>query len=481
MFPFQWEVKASKNDLFSSRIDLSNITYEMSGCWLRKTDINGFVNGEDWYNEHNYFYGFTHKVLYDNGDDDSLLRHFERIEPKENHVVYSIECCGRVYDLEVKSINLDIYSTGVGVLSFFLFNNNYTALEDILNINQFGRRIFPPYFASIKSREILAERISIRGLRGAEDCYSDDFSNHAYTDSNRPACFLKKLINDVATNIEIEPVIDDRMFVQCLYKNDEWADKMARSDGETGFLMSEPWYDFVFVDLNGKNLTCGNDEMRKSLVRKSTYDRWKDRGTLYGVTRFSMVCLTRSDSDEFVFNYFSTIYARMVELVLVQRASVLRFSDEVTNISNSKDNKSYSENVSSLYREYIRFINQIHFREVSAQDQGIELYKKLYHIMDIGAQSKKLEEEIEEVYSYVSLQESRDTNHTMTILTVFASLLIPMTVIASIFGMNNIWFIGDNNGQTTAWYNHGVWQFGILIGVTAISCLFIWLKINRKR
>jgi len=38
-----------------------------------------------------------------------------------------------------------------------------------------------------------------------------------------------------------------------------------------------------------------------------------------------------------------------------------------------------SKKVSDLYLAYIRFVNKIYFREVTAYEQGIELYDMLRH------------------------------------------------------------------------------------------------------
>lgn len=44
-------------------------------------------------------------------------------------------------------MNINLYATGVGFLSFYLKNEDCTqnSPEDILAINQYGRRIMPPF------------------------------------------------------------------------------------------------------------------------------------------------------------------------------------------------------------------------------------------------------------------------------------------------------------------------------------------------
>ena len=135
----------------------------------------------------------------------------------------------------------------------------------------------------------------------------------------------------------------------------------------------------------------------------------------------------------------------------------------------------FSEKVSSLYKEYIRFVNQIHFREVSAQDQGIELYQKLYDVLNIEKHVDKLDEEIGELYNYVSLREDHKSSSTMSLLTWIATIAVPMTVIAGIFGMNN-----RDLGDKTGFFNDGYVQLAFVFCVTALLTICILIYKNRR-
>jgi len=205
-----------------------------------------------------------------------------------------------------------------------------------------------------------------------------------------------------------------------------------------------------------------------------TYERWQKWCSLYGISRYSMVYLTNTGAEKFapyLFDYFETMYARMAELILVQKASVLRFSAEVTNLSNMEEKRSFSRKVSSLYKEYIRFVNQIHFREISAQDQGIEMYQKLYETMNIEKHVEKLDAEIGELYNYVSLKEDHKSSNTMALLTWIATISVPMTVMAGIFGMNN-----NLLGQSPdIWINHSSVQIAFVLGMTVLFIIGIFI------
>ena len=479
MFPFQWRIKGFDNETFSEQISLRNIDYGVGANWERVSVPHNEEERDGLYNERNYFYEFVHDALYDNGSDSSLIRHYERNEPKHGGVSYVIDCGKNVYGLKVSAINLNLYSTGVGVLSFYLYNENYPEPEHVLRINQTGRRVFPPFIGSLKKRDnprMIADSIEIKGLHGNETGYREDFNRYTNKMSNLPATFITDMIHEVAQNINLKPVIDDRMFIQCWYKNNEWTDQFKGKEYKE-FLNSSQWYEFIFVDdLNG--MSCQNKSMQRKIINKATYERWQEWCSLYGISRYSMMYLTNHDTDKYapyLFSNFETMYARMAELILVQKASVLRFSAEVTNLSNMDTKKGFSGKVSSLYKEYIRFVNQIHFREISAQDQGIEMYQKLYEVMNLETHVEKLDAEIGELYNYVSLSEDRKNNDTMSQLTWIATIAVPMTVMAGIFGMNN-----KELGPNDHWFNYLIVQLGVAVAVTLLVIIGILLTKNRR-
>lgn len=470
MFPFRWHIEEQRAERFGEQIAFRNIKFPtVFDAWERVIEPKTPEEKESLYNEKNYFYEFVHDALYDTGRDDNtnIVRHYERKEPKSQNVFYHIKTFDKEYVLNVDAINLNLYSTGVGVLSFYLYNEKYEDKDDILKINQYGRRVYPPFYKDKTYHSETAHCLFFEGLNGA---YSEDFQQYGTDDANKPASFLRKMVNEVAPNIDIKAVIDDRMYTMSWYKNDEFVQSLCNMTDEE-CSNSDDWYRYVFVDAGEP--TCQNANMKAMLLTNASYKRWQKGPSLYGISRYSFVMLTSCGCPDFLLKYFETEYARMAELILVQKASVLRFSAEVTNISSMEkerqDNK-LADKVRSLYKEYIRFVNQIHFREVSAQDQAIELYDKLYETAKLKEHVEKLDDEIEELFNYVSMQGEKNTNDTMSSLTWLATIFVPATFVAGLFGMNNDVIAEDRI------MNNGILQFVFVFIAIAIVMLLKYKK-----
>lgn len=487
-YPFEWHIKDRENLCFSDQVKFEGIELRPDK-WKRTFEPQSDDEKCLLYSEKNYYYPFVHDILYDNGasyqDGDTdgdvqanadklkkktLILHFEREEPKRGDVYYEITLQGdrkkgkkdKLYRLRVDAMNVNLYATGTGLLSFYLSNEDeeQQTEQDILNINQFGRRIMPPFLGENNITEV-SKCIGIKGL-GSDDSehkrYRQDFSAYAPENTWTPACFITNLLDDLSGNLICNPVIDDRMFVSCWYKNDERAKEFSMNPfaykrGPVKTVgTTEPfnsfWYRFLFVD--GESLTCQDDEMQERLLDEHSYTRWQKWCSLYGATRYSMMFLTSSTAPDHLLRTFETIYARMVELTLVQRASLLRFSKEVENVSHATnlDLAQYSDRVSSIYKEYIHFINQVYFREVTAQEQGIELYDLLQSNLNLKDYVENLDGEIEELHTYVSLKEARARDEKAAKLNKIATWALPASVIAGLFGMNELssnllgdWFV----------------------------------------
>jgi hypothetical protein len=483
IFPFKWENKQTQKESFSDKYQLTKIKEKENSNWINLPNPITSDYETELYNEKNFFYEFVHPILYDEGNrKDPIVLHFERKEAYDNSkLIYEIDVIANhhnLYQLKLKSIGLNIYSTGTGSLVFYLENHDYPEFDDILRINQYGRRIFPPFFGEktgvldTKQKE-LANHIAILGLNGSEHLYFENFERYSEKTKRKPACFIKSLIDDYNDNLDILPVTDDRMHVLCRYENDKMSKSIKGKWLKTeGF--KNDWYRFLFVD-GGNDPMCQNKKMMEKLINDHTFFRWTDYGCLHGISRYSFVYLTSTDAPDYLKTHFRTIYAQMVELSLIQRATILKFSDEVTRLSKLKNEKSkkLTEEITGLYQEYIRFVNQIYFREVTAQEQGIELYNLLQEKMKIAEQVKDLDNEIRELHNYADLLERKEQDQRIVKITILGAIFLPATFLVGLFGINTM----PEHLPDLLFNGKVFWPFwislGVILALTAILIILI--------
>lgn len=550
LFPFRWEfLDAPVSPGIAERFDIkkfdkylgitkndSNHSDSQEGKWKRKPyQLSDHLT----YNEFNYFYDYVREIMYDLGDDllskrsgsENILRHYEYELPKyadqSKKSYYTIAFEAGTFRLEIEDIILNVYNTGIGILSFHLENHDYEKPDDILAINQFGRRIYPPFLSrkehsdgfSTESDELSSYiALSIPGLAAENtlenfSAYNDvdhfkksPFQLPAFITSLFPANTFTPLEKERKggdnCRIQMLPAIDDRMFVISWYGNDKLVKygaefyktyinaRSVNQPSSTYKYETNPWwYKYIFVD--AKNVSCQDDNMLQNLLKTHTYSRWVNWGTLYGASRYSFVALTSSletlkcNDADFLYHHMTTIYYKLVELCLVQRASIIRFSDEITHLTNfakeEQDGK-LVKRVSDLYKHYIQFVNKINFREVTAQEQGIELYDLMREHMKLERDVKDLGAEFEELNSYVSLVQERRRNEQLELLTILGSLIILPSLVAAVFGFSHMpkvrW---DNIGNPNALWHPDVWipvSMMILSALVGLGLYYLirWLQ-----
>lgn len=533
-FPFSWDWKVEKKRKDVAFKGLNSIE---SDKWRKGKAKDDNEELKNLFNELNYFFPFIHKELYEYTDemggmlasvlseeeikkwkDEPRMLHFES---KNSDLKYEIvvkvkedgETRWRKYSLDIDAVNLNFYSTGVGLLSIYTRNKSGFCLQtkersdwnnvekrildrdDVLKINQFGRRVMPPFYNDLEYRSEIAESIRISGT--GIDLY-DDFSDFQKTENNiiKPASWkcskvIAGLLSDFEEHIRYEIVIDDRMFVMAWYKNAtclSWAkndldNSMAGHDAENEG--NNYWYRYLFID--NESATCQNPHMRQDLLKNHSYIRWTGLDSLYGVTRYSFVYLTNAGVPDFLLDYFESIYVRMVELVLMQRATVLKFSERINMISEhdaskSKDRELIQKEVNRLCQDYIVFKNQFYFKEVTAQDQGIEMYDMLQKSLRLEEMVKDLDEDIQELYQYHSILEEQDGNRKAQTLNVILGVFTPAAFVVSLLSYNHFISWGGHSERIKAMMTAfviGIPLMFLLLFIYKIIILPIYNKIRK--
>lgn len=444
------------------------------------------------FNEKQYFYPFVHKALYDDASDNTLLRHYERVIKGEKYIIQVGE---RTYTLDIESINVNLYDFGIGILSVHLQNTDIgqSAPEDILKINQYGRRVMPPFFKDISNnpRVELADRIAI--VQGKECLVEEDFSKFGTEDTWCVGKIISYLLHPLEN---IEPIIDDRMFTLCYYENSEemariaktspYSESFCRNCLNDGASCKDFWYKYVFVD-GGESATCYGDKMYHKLLSEHTYTRWEhpEWGTEYGVSKYSLVALTTETAPSFLLDYFETIYTRLAELILCQRAGLVFFSEIIRDLACilSKPVGEITENdikkSTELSNAYIKFVNDFCYREVTAQDQGVELYSLMKSTLNTDSFESTLREQILQLHNRILdiyNQKSQDSNEKRErysfMLNKLAGAIIPITILASLVGLWQLW------EEEFEWYWVLVFTIGVIAG-GIIGGNLLLLLINR--
>ncbi len=399
----------------------------------------------EYYNEVVYFYPHIRDVLY--GFDENLSVYYEYDLKKDAKSEYIIKIKNdNCYTLEIEDISLRIFNESIGILSFHLNNNDYDYENDILKINDFGRRIFPQFLDKFygvdgTKNAFLANEIEI--VLNNKSVVRSDFENFEKKIKNIEIKNISKALIpefiEYFTGKDIELIIDDRMFVLSVYLdfNEKVINRLRKyENGKYGYIDDDWWYKYVFVD--GKSKTCQSKIMCPKLIEKSTYDRWVEWGTLWGISRYSFVGISNWD---LMMTHTKTMYYQMMTLLLMYRAMIVHFSNEVQNIVemiNSKDEnlKIIKEKSKKIYGKYLQFLNGFYFQEVTPQEQGIELYNKAMEIMGIEKYVRDFDEEISELDNYISMVVEQERNDELDLLTKIATIFVPISFLASIFGMN---------------------------------------------
>jgi hypothetical protein len=411
------------------------------------------------YNEYTYFHPYVRKVLFNDEEDQNLISRYYEYSKQEGE--YIIDVKGKSYRLKLDGIALRHFKNDVGILSFHLINDRYENFEDILNINDFGRRLFPQFLGDgslveATKNQLLPCRLGLRLRKEDEETYDEYMESFEYYASlknvaekpHRLPCFIKAMLEEAyGKNYEdkVEPILDDRMYTLCHLMDDTLSRRLKKSYENDG-----DWYRYIFVD--GGDLTCQNEKMLRDLIAKSTYDRWSGYGTLFGITRYSLMLLTADDwfGRNFLNRHMRTIYYQMATLLLAYRAMILNFSDRVTEAKKDEEaekKKKKKKKIRDLFDDYLEFENRIYFKEVTAQEQGIEMFDMARKWMRLDTHLADLDHDIEQLHDYAAMKNEEQRNDRLELISKLGAIFLPPSLMAGLYGMNIINF----DDQNLAW------------------------------
>ena len=124
-----------------------------------------------------------------------------------------------------------------------------------------------------------------------------------------------------------------------------------------------------------------------------------------------------------------TQYTRLACFALVQRASLIKFQADAAllsaHIKNPKKKISIQNIIAlnKLQERFVAFQSQLDLFEVTAQEQGCELYGMLREFLFVGKQREALQNQLDALYSAANTTLDTDFNKWATILAVIALFL----------------------------------------------------------
>lgn len=325
--------------------------------------------------------------------------------------------------LPVNGIRLKLFTTGVGIIVFEL--ENYTCPDEKLinRINEFGRRVFAPYLDPDNRCSVCADEISLVYPKGKVAARISGRAPEKNSDVRvmEPILFLLRGEEYSATTnpspskkeFYIEPIIDDRMFVACAWNSDTFVKEMSEQvEGEYAYLAdaknkapdaddsaARRLYELMFVD--GTGTSCYSRTMLHDMLTEHIYHRWIECGTITGITEFSMITVTNFFPG---ITSFLMMYIEMAIVVLAQRASLLAFDRQISNCARGK------RRIEQLHQSYILFQSKMLLRELTPQQQGIEMYDLLKKNLFIDKEESDLEDQIESLFALENSISERSDN-----------------------------------------------------------------------
>jgi len=495
-FPFLWATNSKK-------ANRKNFAMCLSEHWkpdILSPDKISDANFIENYNTYHYFNQAAQNAIYSNkqkddvvwnyrydassGTDKSWLESQKSFDNQAQYVI-TVRCPnsddeGEEYALKINGIRLKLFNTGVGILIFELENYNYARTADINKINDFGRRVYPPFCAGINlasgNKDENASDVSLRPKQ-MECSLSADKISLTYGDKINISGNLKKKSDDFRettliypiqqlftkgkytvttskrqaskTTFYIEPIIDDRMFTACYYINGTLIEGMRKwCDGDYAYVceatdkplgqensdnkkkspenynFASILYELVYVD--GDGITCHSRKLLKEMLnKKHIYDRWLESGSITGISEYSMITVTNS-TEEYLANIFLTEYVELMVLALAQRASLLNFERRISNCALNKGN------IRNIHNSFILFQSQLLLLEVTPQQQGIELYQMLLDNMFIKEQTECLEKQVTSLFTQKTFKNEVSENFILFCIALL-SVAEPLWLVAKAF------------------------------------------------
>lgn len=516
---------------------------EKTSCWnpdfmscngdnaLSVVDTNDFQQAKLDYQTFQYFNPSARQALFQHkgsGSDFSVVKCYQYTDARGGEYLIQ-NGNGDPYSLYINGIRLKVFNTNVAVI---IFETEYRlpaegaakARKDILQINEFGRRVYPEFLAADKNGFLLcADVLTIKLTNGK--AFADRFRDNAQPTENEkwqknPYLAKPTHLPNIITGLlgisktdKIRPAIDSRMFVCCCVNDNDyvnhflgykaWPDSKKWSEDEKKAYnhlhrQSHQWefmnnwengcelYALLNVDAGGSS--CQNRVMLDQYLEEQLYPRWLEVGTLHAVTNHSMFCLTSPSVYSEVILPFLIEYIPMAILVQVQRASLLAFDERITRVLQNKD--TMLDELIRLQEDFARFQGQLLLEEVTPQIQGIEIYEKMQKMLFVDKLYQSIQQRLNMLYEIAQAnivkreEEAKEVEKSKTRwFGVALSALALLNIISVACDLSGLWaaIIAAENPTSSQAIISFFAVFGLVILIAFISWLIFRPQKTRKK
>lgn len=513
LLPFVWEGTGSRSVSFKEfkKIFDNNPNWENTDIADISYNSNAYTFGnlkecQRLYEEYRFFHPHVRKAIYGLGSD-IVSNYTFRYKDTHNKGHYYIKKDGVEYDLLLCSIKLKIFNTGIAILIIEGQNLGFARdkktsqanFEAVRNINEYGRNVTLPSIYCKKRNSHCADKltISIPDVVNIEENFSGFLSRIKDENCYRERVtlthiseLLKELLsfgsnfrfsskpgNDKNTYY-ISTALDDRMFVVSYVMDTNIVETMLAEDdkGEPIYLndkaLSKSMFEFIYSEASDR-CTCYDGAMRRKKLSEHLYTRWSEKKMLIGCTDRALTVLTKdmTENNKFLAHFYLTVYVQTCVLVQAQRTSILNFQIRSSDISAHIEEKgkkvklSTISKIMNLQESFVAFQNQLDFVDVTAQQQGFEVYDLLMKASYVMQEKQALMERLSALSNTSNI--SLDYNFNKWAL-VFA---IPTLVFES------IGFLLETTGYSALGKIRGAGIFGILV----LFVFFVLFYYRRKR
>lgn len=517
IFPFMWEM----NDDFQKNYNEFVKYFEKNDKW-EDTNWEDSVTipkmyryrNSELYKEYQYFHPYVRKSIY--GYDGNVVRNF-CLKPEEKFTYKIVRENIGSYELDIKSVQLKIYNTGVALFILDCENYQNRSLSDVKNINDWGRRIYAPYIPS-EGDGATASTLII-SASGDEICTQDyqtfyeeqrdldmycpcpDCEKRERLPLDSSCLFLRKILEYGQTEkkfvsmpskgeneIYTYPAMDDRMFVMCAVADEDATKGMLNKvlkkyAFERDANIQKSLYELAYIDGSGM-CTCQNEEMREEYIDKCIYRRWLDWDSIYTVTYQAVIMLSSAgvnSSEAHLYQTFRTEYFQMLCLCLAQRASIIKFNQMVENYSSrvacEGNTATLKSELTDIQNRFLAFQGQLCFDEISSEEQAIELYGMMKERLFIDEELSVTKERVSALYEAANTSSGNELN---AVATVFALVSVAISILAIVYDKLNVSDVVYVEGIET-WKKVITILIIVLCLVISIGGLIFAKRFSRKR